>query len=94
MARYRKRPIVVDAIQWTGDNLWEVQEFAGGGTYFWNLDPVDAGDDPEMTAEVYDKLHSTWVGVYTGQWIIRGIQGELYPCADDVFAETYEEVAE
>ena len=88
-ARWRKRPVVVEAIQWTGANLAEVLEFCGGG-YFGVVAPEDRAEDPDMTAEVYDKLHGTWVHVYDGQWVIRGVKSELYPCAADVFAGTYE----
>ncbi len=52
----------------------------------------DASDDPEATASVFDELHFTWVLVYDGDWIIRGIKGEFYPCRPDVFAATYDEV--
>ena len=41
---------------------------------------------------MYDRLHSTWVLVYTGQHIVRGVKGEFYPIAEDVLAETYEAV--
>jgi hypothetical protein len=91
VTRWRKRPVVVDAIRWTGDNLAEVLEFAGG-PYFGAVPPEDRTEDPDMTAEVFDKLHSTWVHVYDGQWIIRGVQGELYPIAADVLVATYEPV--
>lgn len=40
--------------------------------------------------EVYDKLHDTWVGFQPGDWIIRGINGEYYPCAHDVFIRSYQ----
>ena len=89
VTRFRKRPVEVSAIQWTGANLAEVQEFTGRG-YFDAVDPQDRSDDPDMTAMIFDKLHSTWVHVYDGQWIIRGIQGEFYPITDDVLALTYE----
>lgn len=86
--RYRKRPVIVDAIQWTGDNADEVTAFSGHR--FDVLDPADATDDPDATAQVLDSLHSTWVLVRTGDWIIRGVRGEYYPCRDEVFRETYE----
>lgn len=92
MPRFRKKPVEVDAIRWTGDNTDEIIAFTGPD----RIDVVTPAGrpyitlDPEVTALVYDVLHSTWVGVKTGQWIIRGVKGELYPCADDVFAETYE----
>lgn len=44
------------------------------------------------TAVVYDDLHGTWVNVSTGDWIIRGTEGELYPCRDEVLRKKYEEV--
>jgi hypothetical protein len=90
--RFRKRPVEVDAIQWTGDNLPAVQEFAP--SKLWPVDPEDRIEDPDITAQVYDELHSTWVGVKTGQWIIRGVKGEYYPIATDVLADTYEPVEE
>ncbi|GAA0704793.1 hypothetical protein GCM10010193_69740 [Kitasatospora atroaurantiaca] len=89
--RFRKRPVVIDAIQWTGGNLAEVIAFTGPAV-FDVIEPTDRIEDPEQTAQVYDELHSTWVGVYTGHWIIKGIRGEFYPCAEDVFAVTYEPV--
>ncbi|MFI9340000.1 hypothetical protein ACIG0D_01790 [Streptomyces sp. NPDC052773] len=93
VTRYRKRPVEVDTIQWTGDNETAVQAFTGAQN-FYALDDADRenSDDPEATATVYDKLHSTWVLVYTGQHIVRGVKGEFYPIAEDVLAETYESV--
>lgn len=91
ITRWRKKPVTVEAVQWTGSNEADVQALTGPGNFY----PLDEQqrtncNDPEATAEVYDKLHSTWVLVMTGQWIIRGIKGEFYPCAADMFAETYE----
>ncbi|MFG2277550.1 hypothetical protein ACGFNQ_02530 [Streptomyces asoensis] len=94
--RRRKKPVEVDTIQWTGDNETDVQAFTGGASHFYALDNDDRenSDDPEATATVYDKLHSTWVLVYTGQHIVRGVKGEYYPIAEDVLAETYEPVSD
>ncbi|MFE6634699.1 hypothetical protein ACFVFT_14820 [Streptomyces tendae] len=88
--RYRKRPVEVDTIQWTGSNEAELVAFTGNR--FEALDPEDRADDPEITAQVLDVLHSTWVGVKNGQHIVRGVKGEYYPIAEDVLAETYERV--
>jgi hypothetical protein len=43
---------------------------------------------------VFDVLHESWVGVKTGQWVIRGVAGEFYPIDEAVLAETYEPVAD
>ena len=88
VVRVRKRPVEVEAIQWTGGNLGDVQAFTGSGDF----EAIPGGDrlDREMTAHVWDKLHSTWVRLRDGDWIIKGVKGEFCPCADDVFRETYE----
>lgn len=86
--RYRKKPVEIEAVQWTGDNFRELDRFTVG--MFRTVEPEDRGDDPGITAEVFDKLHSTWVGVKDGQWVICGVQGEFYPCDPDVLSQTYE----
>ena len=90
--KFRKKPVTVEAMQWTGDNEAEIQTFASSA-HFNAVDLEDRVDDPDITAQVYDRLHSTWVGVKDGQWIIRGVQGEFYPCDADVFTETYEDAS-
>jgi hypothetical protein len=89
--RWTKKPVTIDARQWTGDNYDEIMAFAGSGKFIVLGEEDRANsDDPDCSASVYDKLHSTWVGVMDGQWIIRGVKGEFYPCDAEVFAETYE----
>jgi hypothetical protein len=88
VTRYRKRPVEVDTIQWTGDNEAELIEFTNH--HFEAVPPEDRAEDPEITAQVFDVLHSTWVGVKTGQHVIRGVKGEFYPIDVDVLAETYD----
>jgi hypothetical protein len=92
MPKFRKRPIEIEAVRWTGDNAVQLNIFAG--SQFDVLDERDRAnsDDPEATAQIFDVLHSTWVLVQTGDWIIRGVQGEFYPCRTDVFEATYEPV--
>jgi hypothetical protein len=89
--RFRKLPVEVDAIQWTGDNEDAVIAFTGR-SFFQAVDPEDRAEDADVTAEVFDMLHSTWVGVYTGHWVVRGVRGEFYPIDGSVLAETYEPV--
>lgn len=79
MARYRKKPVVIDAVQFTGENLDELRRFV-----------------PE---EVRDNRVGHPLGIWTpegvmsvsvGDWIIKGVKGEFYPCKDDIFKMTYE----
>lgn len=87
---YRKRPVAVQAVQWTGDNAECVQRLAGD--LFQPLLASMSVNGTEFTARVYDALRAEWVKVSTGQWIIRGVRGEFYPCDAGVFAEAYERV--
>jgi hypothetical protein len=86
-------------MQFTGTNMGDVKQWVGPrfADDEYERDgfiPVDEQwpDPPaDVTALVWDKLHSTWVGVKDWQWVIEGVQGEFYPCDPDVFAVTYEE---
>lgn len=84
----RKRPVTVRTLLWTGLNQEEMREFCGGA--FRVIAPTGPSRESRITAEVFDELHSTWVGVYTGHHVVRGVRGEFYPIDDAVLNETYE----
>ena len=76
---YRKKPVVVEAIQWTGENHAEMCEF---------IDP-----------EVFEIIPRVGLVIHTlegdhhaspGDYIIKGVNGEFYPCKPDIFAKTHE----
>ena len=77
MAKYRKKPIVIEAVQFTGDNHEEIKEFGAQGFNAGIRNMVIKTLEGEMTA-------------LSGDWIIKGIQGEFYPCKPDIFEQTYE----
>ena len=89
MPWFRKKPVIVEGILWRGDNVTVVEEFCDD-----LFRPVKDPRRPGMTGKIYDKLHDTWVFVKTGQWIIRGVKGELYPCDDEVMEQTYDGIDE
>ena len=78
---YRKQPIVVEAVQWTGDNEEEIATFAGTDI-IWKY---SAGDIKVPTIHTLegDMIASK------GDYIIRGVDGEFYPCKPDIFMRTY-----
>ena len=96
MAIFRKKPITIEAVQWTGDNLFEVITFTDG------LPPDKDSMFAGMTWEQYeDRVKREGLKIYTlegamlaniGDWIIKGIKGEYYPCKPDIFEATYEKV--
>lgn len=85
---YRKKPIEVQAMQWTGDNAEAIRAWTG--SKFDVLDPEDRVDNPDHTAQLLVDANSVWMGIETGEWILCDRKG-FYPCKADVFAETYEE---
>lgn len=87
--KVRKRPIVIDAVQFVDNNYNEVRELTGE-KYFRPVFDGEFEQEAEIVAAVWDKLHSTWVGVKTGQWIMKGTEGEHWPVDNTVFVKSYE----
>lgn len=80
MSKFRKKPVVIEAVQFDG-----------------TLVSVEGLNIPECSQDLCsDTLQiPTLEGVMTanpGDWIIRGVKGEFYPCKPDIFAATYEAV--
>jgi hypothetical protein len=86
MGKYRKKPVVIEAVQWTGQNLQEMVDHCvpNGQGEQWQIAPLEAGQP--MTIHTLEGDHRGDIG----DWIIRGVKGELYPCKPDIFASTYE----
>lgn len=89
----RKLPVIVSAIQWTGENLAEVLEFTGRHPKFDEWFP---GGFDEYQAFVKNDRNvfkiKTLEGTHEakpGDWIMRGVNGEHYPCDLDIFEKTY-----
>jgi hypothetical protein len=103
MTKYRKKPVVIDAVQWTGENFDEVYDALGPvGLASLNseevrdsLGPVELakGRPVAIGGPVNGQLRiETLEGTMLadpGDWIIKGVAGELYPCKPEIFAATY-----
>ena len=84
MSKYRKKPVVIEAVIWDGST--EALNFASQGDRDLY---VNFGEDkPSLFIETLEGTHEAKFGDY----IIKGIQGEMYPCKPDIFKATYEEV--
>lgn len=81
--RYRKKPVVIEAIQYTGSNAGEIRDFVDF--------PLHGLASPNILW--IETLEGT-MRADKGDWIIKGVQGEFYPCKPDIFAATYEMVAD
>jgi hypothetical protein len=80
MPKYRKKSVVIEAVQWTGDNQIQVFEVTNRILY-----PPIRGSSVLIipTLRGYDSVEK-------GDWIIKGIDGKIYMCKPDIFEQTYE----
>lgn len=79
MPQFRKKPVVIEAVQFTGDNLDELREFV----------PAEWRDNRVGQPLGIRTLEGVMT-VSAGDWIIKGVKGEYYPCKPDIFEATYE----
>lgn len=83
--KYRKKPVVIEAMQFTGSTMQENPSGLGTITDWCRaLSFDDVGGSPKIVT-LEGNLH-----VSSGDWIIKGVQGEFYPCKPDIFEATYE----
>jgi len=93
-ALFRKKPVTIEAIQWTGRNLKEVIDFTGKHPRWheWFSTWEDYERHVQQDGQRFKifTLEGTMIAE-PGDWIIRGVKGEHYPCKPDIFAATYEQ---
>lgn len=96
--KYRKKPIVIEAFQYDGDLInkegnfyvpeWASEAYKGGVMYFKSIDEL------YCPCTLFIKTLEGDMVADVGDYIIKGIKGELYPCKPDIFEKTYDEVVE
>jgi hypothetical protein len=79
MTKFRKKPVVIDAVQWLGGNFIAIDEFitVPHSTFPAEGKIIIPTLEGDMLASIDD-------------WIIRGVNGEFYPCKPDIFEKTYD----
>ena len=87
VAAYRKKPVEVEAIFYDGKNGDEVSRWAGWMTVYAADDAAVHGDE----GLIVTTLNGT-VRAFPGEWIVKGVEGEFYPCKHGIFEATYEAV--
>ena len=90
MPKFRKKPVVIEAVQWDGHNPGEIQMFSANAVCPYLESDSQNGFFP-ITKLSIETLEGTMIAE-KGDWIIKGIKGEFYPCKPDIFEATYEEV--
>jgi hypothetical protein len=86
MTRFRKKPVEVEAWQFNGEPVLEWPNWLAGRC---------AGYDRHGNGTRALNIHTLEgiMSVNLGDWVIKGTQGEVYPCKPDIFAEIYEQVS-
>lgn len=87
MGLYRKKPVVIEAIQFTRNNFQEIRDFTG---YNANTLTIERRIDG-IASCIIPTLEGQHIAT-EGDYIIKGVNGEFYPCKPDIFEKTYEKV--
>ena len=90
MAKYFKKPVVVEAeltetILWAASNNWKALPV-------WISEAYEKGELLFVVDHVEIKTLEGWVKADTGHMIVKGVEGEIYPCRKDIFTKTHEYV--
>lgn len=88
MPKFRKKPVIVEAVQLLPETVQECYDFVGAKGNFpecgMGIDPADG----QFKITTLEGVHIASVG----DFIIKGVKGEFYPCKPDIFEATYEPV--
>lgn len=82
--KYKKKPVIIEAVQYDGFNIDEIKEFCGEELESEVRDGIGVVGYFLRTLEGHSYILSD------GDYIIKGVQGEFYPCKPDIFEQTYE----
>jgi hypothetical protein len=81
MPMFRKKPVIIEAVQWNGNNIDELRQFMFDIRFC--LYGATVLEIPTLEGDMKANI---------GDWIIKGVNGEFYPCKPDIFEKTYEQV--
>lgn len=84
MPKYRKKPVVITAYLWIGDG--DLNQMAGALDVSWSARNIRDNSNGQLEIPTLEGI----MIAMPGDWIIKGVKGELYPCKPDIFAATYE----
>ena len=82
--KFRKKPVIVEAIQYTDKTAEKVIDFIGNTKCTWSMN--------ELGTTLYLDTLEGGHEASQGDWIIKGVKGEFYPCKPDIFEATYEKI--
>lgn len=91
--KYRKKPVVIEAMQFLGINYIDCLDFMNiSGARKKKIIESFKEYDPDVEGALYINTLEGTMKCSINDWIIKGVNGEFYPCKPDIFSETYIEV--
>ena len=95
MSKFRKKPVIIEAVQYKSNNFDAICDFLG-------TTPIPK-HNPDFGVDENGNTNEPYLGIYigtlegdmlasNGDWIIKGVNGEFYTCKPEIFEKTYEEV--
>lgn len=87
MAKFKKKPVEIEAIQFTRETWETIKDFTQGTAHSIKIPRTSYG----KATCVIPTLEGEHIAT-EGDWIIKGVKGEFYPCKPDVFIQTYDQV--
>lgn len=91
MTRYRKKPVVIEAWRWTGEVTEELKGIVTKPPFVFSYKSKSLNCNEVVLELTVETLDGTMI-ISAGDYIIRGVNGEYYPCNPDIFEKTYEKV--
>jgi len=92
MKKYQKKPGIIEAVKWDGNNFKEIESFVDND-YLRKAYREGFEGNEEHAQVVIPTLEGAMIA-NIGDYIIKGVEGEFYPCKPDIFHKTYEKVNE
>lgn len=89
MPKFRKKPVVIEAIQWNGNNFDEIMNFMQKD-YGTKLNYENAEGVAIKSGQLTIETSEGFITASTNDWVIKGVKGEFYPCKSDIFESTYD----
>jgi hypothetical protein len=94
-ARFRKKPTVIEAMQWSGENLRELISFTNFPSDTRSMHAGQKWEEYEGLVKregLKIRTLEGWLTASKGDWIIKGTRGEHWPVKPEIFADTYEPI--
>jgi len=90
--KFRKKPVVIEAVQFDWDNAEEIMGWADASEPPCSMSALYVGEHTDAASGLLITTLEGEMRADCGDWIIRGVKGEFYPCKPDIFEATYEPV--